>query len=379
MRLVTYLRQGLVSAESLASVKITVDAGVGLVQKILLVRASRVGRRARARADVSGPGSTRSATVVAVAVDTRVHGILDPSAVGAMSAGWVVVSGDACASDACTSDTSSSDTSSSYTSTTVVAVTIDTRVDGVLNPSAVGTVGALWVIVSGDACASSSYTSTVGSVSGVGEGTGASSTVVVGVTSVRRVSGVRIVSSVWDAGSTVVPVTVDTRVNGILSPGSVRSVDALGVVVASGCGVCPCGRVGGVVTSRSGSSMSSLGAVGAFRVIVVLIAVESLLDLVDESRHIGWFGWVVMCVVVCELSGLKIVLRKRYQKVLLLMMREGYKCSQSRAETHSYINEWWMCSAHRRASTMSKIASSRWQFRGECNAFLQAVSSFTRN
>lgn len=72
---------------------------------------------------------------------------------------------------------------------------------------------------------------------------------------VRAVAGgVRVVSSVSDARvgrSTVVTVTVDSGVGSICSTGVV-------------------------------------GAMGTFGELALLVAVESLLNLVDESRHVGY-------------------------------------------------------------------------------------------
>lgn len=65
--------------------------------------------------------------------------------------------------------------------------------------------------------------------------------------------GVRVVCSVSDAGvgsSAVVTITVDSGVGSICSTGVV-------------------------------------GAVGTLRELALLVAVESLLNLVDESRHVG--------------------------------------------------------------------------------------------
>lgn len=55
------------------------------------------------------------------------------------------------------------------------------------------------------------------------------------------------------------------------------------------------GRVGAVVTVGVDSgvggvgSLGTVGSGGALRLLVGLVGVESLLDLVDDGRHGGWF------------------------------------------------------------------------------------------
>lgn len=83
---------------------------------------------------------------------------------------------------------------------------------------------------------------------------------------------------------------------------SVRSVNTLGVVVAGGGRVSATGWVGPVVTVAVDSGVGGVGdagvvcAVCAFRGLTGLVAVESVLNLVDESRHVGWLCLVVSCL-----------------------------------------------------------------------------------
>lgn len=91
--LLTYLRKGLVSANSLGPIKIAVNTRVDLVQEVLGVRSSSVGRRARARAEVRRARSTGSSTVVTVRVDSGVCGVGNTRVVRSVSASWVVVAG----------------------------------------------------------------------------------------------------------------------------------------------------------------------------------------------------------------------------------------------------------------------------------------------
>lgn len=70
---------------------------------------------------------------------------------------------------------------------------------------------------------------------------------------------------------------------------------------ASGCGVAASGGVGTVVTVRVDSGVSSVGglavvgSVGAFGLLVVLVALDGVLDLVDDGRHDGWLVLVCSC------------------------------------------------------------------------------------
>lgn len=89
--------------------------------------------------------------------------------------------------------------------------------------------------------------------------------------------------------------TYNAGIRGVRHPGAVRSMHTLRVVDAGGRGVRTAGGVGAVVAVRVESGVSRVGdtgvvgAVGALRGLVVLVRVDSLLDLVHDARHVGWF------------------------------------------------------------------------------------------
>lgn len=179
-----------------------------------------------------------------------------------------------------TGPTSNVGGSSATESATVIAVRVDARIGCIGDPRPVRAVNTLRVVVTRHVCASSADTS-------------AGSTVMVMVAGVRVVSRVRVVSGVTNAASTVISVAVNAGIGRIGYPRPVRAVDTLWVIIAGGCRVCPRGRVGPVVTVTVDSWVGSIGnarvvgAVSTFGYLVLLVAVESLLDLVDESRHVG--------------------------------------------------------------------------------------------
>lgn len=91
--LLTYLRMGLVSTESLRAVEVAVHTRVGLVQNVFGVRAGRVGSGPRSRAGVQGTIAAGRCAVVPVTVDARVDCVGDPGVVLAVRACRVIVAG----------------------------------------------------------------------------------------------------------------------------------------------------------------------------------------------------------------------------------------------------------------------------------------------
>lgn len=131
----THLLVGLVSTDRLASVKVAVDAGVGLVQEVGLVRSGSVGCRSWAGACETGVVCTMGTGRVVCALSTSETGV-----VCTMGTGCVV-----CAVSA--GDSSASD--SRARGSTVVAVRVNSGVGLVGDTAGVGTVSTGWVIVTG--------------------------------------------------------------------------------------------------------------------------------------------------------------------------------------------------------------------------------------
>lgn len=131
------------------------------------MRSSCVGSGPRAGAKVRSAGSTRSATVVTVAVDPRVCCVGSARVVSAVCANRVVVTGHARAASGvvvvargtgvtvagstvgAVSAVSSGSVSTVGGSSAVVTVAVDTRVGSICNPRAMRSVGALGVVVAG--------------------------------------------------------------------------------------------------------------------------------------------------------------------------------------------------------------------------------------
>lgn len=274
----TYLRQGLVAAVGLATIQVGVDPGVGLVQHVLLVGTSRVRGRTRSGAEGGGTRTAGSVTVVTVRVYPRVGGVGHTAVVLSVRAGRVVVAGHTSTSRAVTGV---------VVRTAVIAVRVDAGVGSIGSARTVGSVDTLGVIVARDTVGAS--VRVVGGVSGV---TSRVADAAGGARRVTQASGV----------AAVVAVRVDARVGSVGHTRTVGSVDALRVVVARGGGVRTSGRVGAVVTVAVKSGVGGIGnaavvsSVGTLRKLVGLVTVDGLLNLVDESRHVGW----CLCVGSCR-------------------------------------------------------------------------------
>lgn len=196
----------------------------------------------------------------------------------------------------------------------MVAVRIDAGIGSIGHTAAVSTMCADRIIVTGHTSAARS--------TGVG---GVSVVAGVGV-----VSSVSVVSGVTDArGAAVVTITVNTGVSHVGYTATVGTVSALRVIVASGVVVtsgvvcvgasaCTAKRAGGgtVITVTVDAGVSSIGyttavgTVSALSIVItgmgasflVLVGVESLLNFVDKSRHVGSYRMLIgLEYVVCEI------------------------------------------------------------------------------
>lgn len=148
--LITYLRQSLVSTDSLGAVQVAVDPGISLVEEVRLVGASSVGCRSGAGTNVRSASSTGGTTVVTVTVEPWVGSVGNARVVSAVSASGVIVTGHAratscrgvvagstggvaVAGSAMRAVSAVSTVSAVSGCTTVVAVTVDARVGSICN------------------------------------------------------------------------------------------------------------------------------------------------------------------------------------------------------------------------------------------------------
>jgi hypothetical protein len=229
-----------VSAKGLAAVHVGINTGVDLVHHVVGVRASSVGCRAGT--------SVKSATTITVRIDTGIGSVGDARVMGAVSASGITM----CASEAGSTATS---VAGVYTSVAAGEAGVASRVTGV----------ASWVAGVTDSLGTVTVRVDTG-VSGVGHA-GAVGTELALTSSVSTVSTVEACCASGAVASTAANLAVT----------SCAATNGVGVVpVRVNTGVGSVGNTRGV------------RAVGALRC-AALVAVESLLNLVDDGRHVGWY------------------------------------------------------------------------------------------